>query len=602
VGDFLVDFRPRDRRQTAKAAEFLKFHPDMHVETWDDPACGVVLSSADDPTLWGSFHAPDGTAWVGLCGRIALEQTEWEAAGRVNGEGGLACKFILKSYREGGVQRVAELGGNFVIILFDRNVRTMVVVTDRWGLMPAFTYEWGDQLALSSHPDALADAVGEGRNWDLTSFAEFILTCKLSYPFTYYQRIKALPYASVTTVALDGDRARVESTRPYFEFRFNPQTEGTLKELVDEFAAGFRKSAAKRTLPIVGRAAIGLSGGLDSRTLLCAVPQRDHVVGFCCYDEENEGFRTARRIAREAGAEFVPLRRGCDFYADSAVLGVKISAGMGCIASNHFLGFRKELKDLGVANLLTGCYCDYLFKGLAFNKRVNWWTTVESVGRFDFSYYAAHLTSSSDLGLAVQRRLEEQFPPDLRRYDTEARLAEVEHRRMFPLCYEEDNAARTIPQRTMGWFAPIAENDLMATRLKMTSAMKLNRRLFARAAEVVCDPAVFGVADANTGAPINSSLFREAVSSHLHRAESFVRKFKPSLATNGSWLNWDFYVNHSEKVRSLWHTPNRDADEVFRQVLGEDGFHNNIRAYGGRQLGVFLQLFTLKLWFDQRAS
>src|SRR5208282_851653 len=168
-----------------------------------------------------------------------------------------------------------------------------------------------------------------------------------SHPFTYYQRIKALPCASLTMVALNGDRARVESTRPYFEFRFNPQPEETLEELADELAAGFRKSAAKRTLPIVGRTVVGLSGGLDSRTLLCAVPHRDSVVSFCCYDEENEGVRTARRIAREAGAEFVPLRRGNDFYADHAALGVKISAGMGCIASNHFLGFRNELRQLG---------------------------------------------------------------------------------------------------------------------------------------------------------------------------------------------------------------------------------------------------------------
>lgn len=601
MGDFLVDFRPRDRRQTARAAEFLKFYPDMHVETWDDPACSLVLTSADDPALWGSFRAPDGTAWVGLCGRIALEQTEWDEAGRANGEGGLACKFILKCYREGGVERVAELSGNFVIILFDWGARKMFVVTDRWGLAPAFTYEQGGQLVFSSHPDALADAVGEGRNWDLTSFAEFILTCKLSYPFTYYQRIKALSFASVTRVALDGDRPRMQSTRPYFEFRFNPQPEETLEDLADELAAGFRKSAAKRTLPIVGRAAVGLSGGLDSRTLLCAVPKRDTVVSFCCHDEENEGFRTARRIAREAGAEFVPLRRGCDYYADQAALGVKISAGMGCIASNHFLGFRNELKELGTTNLLTGCYCDYLFKGLALNKHVNQWTTGESIGRFSFSYYAMHSTSGNDLGLAVQQRLEEQFPPPLRRYDTEACIAEVEHRRTFPLCYEEDNAARTIPQRTMGWFVPIAENDLMATRLKMTSAMKLNRKVFARTAEAVCDPRVFGVPDANTGAPINASLLQDAVGSHLRRAKTVIRKLNPSLATNGSWLNWNFYVNHNEKIRSLWQTPNRDADEVFRQVLGGNGFHKDIRAYRGRQLGIFLQLFTLKLWFDQRA-
>jgi hypothetical protein len=35
-------------------------------------------------------------------------------------------------------------------------------------------------------------------------------------------------------------------------------------------------------------------------------------------------------------------------------------------------------------------------------------------------------------------------------------------------------------------------------------------------------------------------------------------------------------------------------------VLGKDGFKPEIAAYSGRRIYLFLQLFTLKLWFDQR--
>jgi asparagine synthase (glutamine-hydrolysing) len=283
-------------------------------------------------------------------------------------------------------------------------------------------------------------------------------------------------------------------------------------------------------------------------------------------------------------------------------LGVRISAGMGCIASNHFLGFRTQLRELGVQNLLTGCYCDYLFKGLALNKRINPWTTRERLNGFDFSYYFGHFHSATDLGAQVRQRLEGIFPAELRRYDTEPLVQAVEQRRMFPLAYEEDNAERTIPQRVMGWYVPIADNDLMDVLQNMSCAMKLNRRLFAKTVGRICGDTISSIPDANTGVPVSASLLREASSAHLRRAGRLLGKLKPSNATSSSWLNWGYYARHSSVIQSLWAAPTPDALDIFRQVLGNDAFSLDTSAYEGRRLGLFMQLFTLKLWFDQRPA
>jgi asparagine synthetase B (glutamine-hydrolysing) len=601
MGDFLVDFRPPSRRQMRTSASFLRFFDDMHVTLIEDRKFSLVLTSQDEPRLWGPYRSEDDQVIVALCGRVALDQKEWDEAQRVEGVGGLACKFILKCYREGGMQRVGELSGNFVVLVFDRNARKFFIATDRWGLAPAFQQDASVPTVISSHPDALADAVGESRNWDLTSFAEFILTCRLSYPFTHYQRIRALPLASITTVALSEEGGQTRSSRPYFEFRSDPQPDAKLEDLAEGLASAFRNSVARRTWPVLGRSAVALSGGLDSRTILCAAPRRDELIALCCYDQENDEFRTARAVARQAGVPFVPLRRGFDYYADHAAEGVKISGGMGCIASNHFLGFRRAFKDAGVDNLLTGCYCDYVFKGLALNKRVNRWTTRESLGKFDFSYYASHFQVGSDLARSVRERLEEQFPAECRPYDSEPRVAEVERRRVFPLLYEEDNAARSIPQRTMPWYFPVADNDLMDIHLKMSTRMKLNRSLFTRTVKRVCGDAVSRIPDANTGVRVGASILREACSCHLKRAKRLLGRARPSQATDGSWPNWGFYVNHSDKIRALWLQPNPVAFEFFQGLLGKDRFSTDIRAYPGRDVWLFTQLFTLKLWLDQRA-
>ena len=94
---------------------------------------------------------------------------------------------------------------------------------------------------------------------------------------------------------------------------------------------------------------------------------------------------------------------------------------------------------------------------------------------------------------------------------------------------------------------------------------------------------------------------REAFNSHLRTLERAWRKIRPSNATNGSWLNWNYYTTQSRLVQSLWSEPNPDATDVFHQVLG-DAFSTDIASYEGKRVYLFLQLFTLKLWFDQRAN
>jgi len=601
MGDFLLDLREGGERDLDQAENFLKFFPDMRTTRFEYPEFGLVLSSADNPEIWSPYISPDGAMLVALCGRIALEPRQWEQATKTCGPGGLACKFICQSYVEQGANGIENLSGNFVILLFDRSAGKLLIVTDRWGLVPAFRFHaGGGRPAYSSHPDALAAAVGENRNWDLTSFAEFILAGRLSAPFTYYRNIRALPVAGATTVVFRSGREFSEDTRCYFKFVSQPQPEEKLEPLAEEFAVAFRSAVAKRTSPLLGRSAVALSGGLDSRTVLCSAPGRENVVAFTCYDEENREFRIARSIAQAANVELIPLRRGFDYYGSSAALGVKISAGMGCIASNHFLGFREKFRELQFDNLLTGCYCDYLFKGLALNRRVNRWTTRESLADFDFAYYCGHFTAGTELAAAVRRRLEDGFPQELRRYDSQPAVLGVEQRRIFPLCYEEDNAERTIPQRVMGWYVPIADNDLMEIIMKMSCPMKLNRRLFARMVEKVCGPRISRIPDANTGSPVNSPPLLEALHSHLGKIEALCRKITPTNATAGSWINWSHYARQSRVVQALWSSPNSDALEVFRLVLGKDGFKPEIAAYSGRRIYLFLQLFTLKLWFDQR--
>src|ERR1017187_9716812 len=122
MSDFLLDFRDADtRRKSADlATSLLRFCDDTQMKVLERDFFTLVLTRVDDLGLWGPYqHAsPKGDFVIALAGRIALDQSQWDAAGKVDGPGGLACKAIWNIYREGGINSLGALNGNFLAFVY----------------------------------------------------------------------------------------------------------------------------------------------------------------------------------------------------------------------------------------------------------------------------------------------------------------------------------------------------------------------------------------------------------------------------------------------------------------------------------------------------
>ena len=134
-------------------------------------------------------------------------------------------------------------------------------------------------------------------NWDMTSLSEFVMSGNVSFPYTYYSVIRSLQPGTIFTYRLNEQGDISTSSVRYFEFVFEPDTASSLDRIAEELALAIESSVRKRTLPIFGKSAVALSGGLDSRTLLGAIKDRSNVVAFTFFDEENYEFRIAQKIA-----------------------------------------------------------------------------------------------------------------------------------------------------------------------------------------------------------------------------------------------------------------------------------------------------------------
>lgn len=602
MGDFYLDLRAAEERCVAFAADSLRHFADLEVVSFEEPRYSLVVTRCDDLELWGPYRSPEHGVTVALAGRVALEAAEWAAARQVPGPGGLACKAVCRLYREQGRAALQRLNGSFTIILHDAGRGELLVVTDRCGAAPAFqAAESGRQPVFSSHPDLLAAALNASEDLDLTSLTEFLSSGKVSFPYTYYRPVRSLPHATVVTVNLAGDGPPVVGQQRYFEFAYQPRNEDSAAGLAAELGHGFQAAMRRRTLPLLGRPVVALSGGLDSRTILRSIPAGPPVTTICFFDQENAEAGIARRIAAASGATFVPLERKFEHYGDSAAAGVRISGGMASLASNHFLGFRDRLRELEAGSLLTGCYCDYLFKGLALNRRVHPLWRTERLAPFGPEWYRPYFPATGTSAGALAERWDEIYPPPLRAPADDAAYFQLEVRRMFPLAYEPDHTQRMIPQRVMPWYVPVVDQELIDVYLRLPVRLKLNATLFARMVEGVCGPEVAAIPDSNTWAPVNAS--RPRVLFELYRRALLGRlqaRVKPSMATTGSWPNWSFYVAHSQVLRRLWSPTEATPRGLLTQLAGFDPFAQPPEYWLGGRLELFLRLLTLKIWLEVR--
>jgi asparagine synthase (glutamine-hydrolysing) len=538
---------------------------------------------------------------VSVVGRPVFDKCEWNRPRCDGGSGGVAAAIFYRQYERDGTAALERLNGNCLLIVHDAARSLVHLVTDYCGVVPAFEFVSAEGRLYCSHPDVLAEACGERNRLDESSMAEFILSGTVTPPFSYYERIRAVDSGTIFTFRLSGDRPEAPVKRRYFEFAYVGDPAVTESDLADRLAAALHRAVERRMHPLLGTSALGLSGGLDSRVVLACVPDRRQALAFTCYDEPNREYKTAEAIAKVLSVPFIPVRRGYDYYANNAAQGVRMSAGMGTFANNHFLGVIPHLKSKGVQNLLTGCYCDYLFKGLPLNRRFHSLTRREELGPFRHEFYFDHFPGSGALARRARERWESRVPSELRKQDSPATVFQIEARRTFPLCYEGDNQQRVVPQRVIGWCPPFLDRDVIETYCRTPYYFKLNRSLF-RKVTLALPPQLLTIPDSSTGAALDASAAWEWARAKQIRLWRKCRRTFRAAASDESWPNWPHYVRHSPRLDALWKRPNPDAMDLFRRVLGPSALPHDVGVLKRDRPFLFVGLLTIKLWLDQRMS
>lgn len=573
---------------------------------WPGWATSLVRQDGgeDWAPAWSSEHGTGLLLW----GRPRLAGDAWQKADAIALPGGRAARFLLDCWLQGGEAAFeAALNGAAVALLWDGNRHCLHLWTDRAGVMPVYEAP-GRFLALASHPDALADwllAQGGSPTLDTESMAELLATGAVSPPYSLYNEIRLLPPARHFCWSADADRAwHLSSQSNYWQA---PAPDLTLsRESAAEGIAAALKAACGRQAP--GKTVLLLSGGADSRGLLFAHPEPGdlHCVTFC--DSENDEVARARDVATVAGVRHEIWQRDPEHYGLGALATIRASSGMGSIKDAHFAAFHGRLSALGAGSIITGCYADYLLKGLALNREpyrlLGRELPVERLAPYapDFYQPAFSLAGRANQVVAA-RRLAREGEQAAVRYARSPR--EIENVRVFPLAREADSMGRLYLQASLPWDPVFADRDLLEFYGRLTPELKLNSEAFALAVLRLLPASARAIPNNNDGQfPLGLSVRRKLLSSSLslvRRAvlNRFTATRQETLASWCSWPNFAYYVGHSQQLARLWSEYPAGCDDLLGDLLGRS-LEARSQADWAAQPSLYLRLLTLRTWLSLR--
>ncbi|WP_139229744.1 asparagine synthase-related protein [Halogeometricum limi] len=244
-----------------------------------------------------------------------------------------------------------RVNGEFLGVLESED--RLRVVTDRLNFQQLFVYETDDLFVGATSVLGVLHYLADVDRLDVTlNRTAMTEALNFGYPLeekTHFEEVNLLPAATVTDVELTDDGLRrTEST--YWEMEYGDYYDD-VEEAADDLTEAMREAMELRT-DDDHHYGIHLSGGLDSRLILAAMPKtaRTTAYSFGVSGSDEPFIARLSAMASHADFEFFPLGQYLTEYAEE---GIRLTDGTVPMNNFHHLPSMHEMRD----------DCDKLFLG-----------------------------------------------------------------------------------------------------------------------------------------------------------------------------------------------------------------------------------------------
>lgn len=495
-----------------------------------------------------------------------------------------------------------KLNGTFAIVL--ASDEKFSIVTDPLSFVPVYMgkSKQGDIASFGTQLDLVAVTSDRATCVDMISAAEFLNRGHTTFPYTMYSNVEELKPGSLHCIKPEeNSSAQVRD----FCYWSPPQelTEGfNVTELSDELAQSLISAVSDRC---DGKIGVCLSGGLDSRLIMAAVPEELECIGLTFGDALNREMKTAQRVCKAYNRQWLPLFRGKYFLENTIVSMVKLA---GCKADwlhAHTVGFVEKIEEEGIDTLFDGSGIDEFLKGcftadMARVKRLGGILPAKYV-KLEFDYnniFSTFNIFSTSFESIIKEDVLESIRVRKRAFNNNNldpnRTSWVERLSTYPIsqspcCFEE---RRLLPIRMCG-----ADRRILNLGFKCPIELKLGAKIFIMAAKKIYGAGA-RIPNANDGVRPGSGhwsrLAQRAVRKVQDRTTSVLEKLGKKPQIQHSWYDYQKYWEESDKIAELIqeHGTNLDGfDGKLFKGHGRDLFKCEDLKWSGR-----FRLLQLAIW------
>ena len=575
---------------------------------WSSKYYQIMSCRVDDPLYWSPCEL-DGLYCL-ISGRIAFSREEWIRAESLQGTGGLAARLMLDYWKNNRKDIYSLINGAGIVLICEGE--RVHLITDRLGFMPAYMSEIG--TFLSSHSDILAshlNAEGQSLTLNKGCLSEFLAYGSSLANDTYFNEISLLKNGSHYVFNHGSGTVKAESSE-YWRPEQNDIFYGkSTSKKGEEVAKAIKDANQLRAHDFLGNTGIMLSSGVDSRSLLFSMKDPKSTHCFTIYEFENDELHYAQEIVKKIPSKHTLIKRDAEYYANYARDIVSVSGGRFSLIDGHYIGMADQIRTSNIGCLLTGCYCDYMFKGLSQNR-----VSYNIFGRFIpfFRRSKFELTSYIDPQILSDKwqaivdgrrsRAYESISDDISDMDRQNH----EFVRNFPLSREADTAGRSILRLMFPFDYIFADTGVINNYLSLSVDDKLNGMVFEKAVRHLASLHGAHVKNNNYKSPVGISI---PIRVFYFLCGALKRKIGNLLGltsvgnqiSEGTWPTWDKYFSSSENMKNLWDSPNERTKELMIEFLGTNPWDKDILFWTTQNTHFFSRMLTFKLWMeDERIS
>jgi len=470
-----------------------------------------------------------------------------------------------------------KLNGAFAILLAHKS--GFSIITDPMNFTPVYAGmdTNNNTISFGTHPDMVACISSKSLSVDKVSAAEYLATGNNTFPNTMHNNVKEIYPGRLRNILFENGKALSKEHIYWLPPR---KIQESFKE--DELVFELKNAliSAVRDRCVCKKVGVLLSGGLDSRFIIAAVPDNVDCIGLTFSEEFNREATTAEKIAKCYKRNWHLLLRDNDFLSNS-IKGIARLMGCECEWMNaHAFGFANKITDYEVDCLLNGELFDGCLKGgQAFDfVRLPRLKGIlppkyEKV-KFDYSKKEIIRENNPDFS---EKHFKKNIVNNIRHrrklfYDSNIDLIQssIESLMMYPFSHFIDAASWIAERRILPVKLVAMDRRLLDFSFRCPIELKLGNKIFIKAAMEIYGPGA-RIRNANDGVrPGSSHLSRLAQRAIRKTQERTIKTLemigKPHKVQN-SWSNYEKYWKESKTLKSLIEKHGENLDQFNGQLF-----------------------------------